>query len=201
MADSHTNETKENKKNTWKYLSIALMGILAIGLTLPQANAATDISQLTQQILNIVKSPSYGNQAIMNAINGLGSSTATGADVDNLDDKIDNLADKSGAFQIHRARLNNISENTDIVTCQSDQDFLLHITLRGGPTSNVDVYSSGQFVASLNHGTNDDTSYTIGGLAGETLTLQPVDDDAINVILGTVTLQTSVGATASCISS
>jgi hypothetical protein len=66
-------------------------------------------TDLSQQILTIVKSPIFGNQAIMNVINGLQDTAATGESVDSLQDGVDELSDKVddlseniGAFQIVR---------------------------------------------------------------------------------------------------
>ena len=44
------------KKNNWKILSFALAGFIVLGALVPQANAATDISQIIQKIYNIVAS-------------------------------------------------------------------------------------------------------------------------------------------------
>ena len=63
-----------NKK--WGLLSFALVGAILAGAMLPQANAAADISQVIQKIFNIVSSPDYGNQAIMNAVGGGASQTS-----------------------------------------------------------------------------------------------------------------------------
>jgi hypothetical protein len=60
----------------WKYATFAALGVLALIIATPTANAATDNTQLVQQILNIVKSPVFGNQAIMNAIGNGASQTS-----------------------------------------------------------------------------------------------------------------------------
>ena len=59
-----------------KYMTFALLGTVLLGAIVPQANATSDISQLTQQILNIVKSTVYGNQAIKNAVDTKASQTS-----------------------------------------------------------------------------------------------------------------------------
>jgi len=45
----------EFQNNKWKLLSFGLIGIIALGAILPTATAASDTTQLTQQILNTVK--------------------------------------------------------------------------------------------------------------------------------------------------
>lgn len=77
----------EISKRKWKYLSFALMGTILVGVTMQQANAATDISQLPQQILNIVKSSVYGNEAIKNQVDTKASQTS----VDTANSKLDSL--------------------------------------------------------------------------------------------------------------
>jgi hypothetical protein len=68
--------TKSFFQNKWKILTFALVGVILLGAIIPQANAATDISQIIQKIYNIVSSADYGNQAIKNAI-GNGASQAS----------------------------------------------------------------------------------------------------------------------------
>jgi uncharacterized protein YjbI with pentapeptide repeats len=75
-------------QNKWKFMTFGLLGFILLGAILPQANAATDISQLTQQILNIVKSTVYGNQAIKTAVDTKASQTS-----------VDNLANLAGGIK------------------------------------------------------------------------------------------------------
>ena len=77
----------EISNRKWKYLSFALMGTILMGVIMQQANAASDIAQLTQQILNIVKNSVYGNESIKNAVDA----KASQASVDTANSKLDTL--------------------------------------------------------------------------------------------------------------
>ena len=155
--DSHFNETDEKKnydnkkrnRSPWMYLPIALMGILAVGLTAPAASATTDITQLTQQILNIVKSTDYGNQAIMNAVKALQGSSATSSSITSLQSEVDAIKTKvdtlnsGGEFQIVNAYLSSDEHHRFI--CQSSSASVLYINVQG-PASDTTVVDSFELI-------------------------------------------------------
>jgi hypothetical protein len=204
---------KEISKKHWKFATIIMAVMLALMVTTPQANsAAADVSKLVQQVLNIVKSPEYGNQAIMNAITSLGGSAATGADVDTLqgtaddiEEKIDGLAENNGEFQIIRQFARYCGEDCsdfDFMVCNSDSDYLLYITGFGDTTSHIQILSQSGPVSPFLNDLPDQHSITVGGYAGQPISIVPIDEppnDSLNESPRVwVTLQTAAGATASC---
>ena len=69
-------------------------------MTTPQASAASsEISRLVQQILNIVKNGTYGNQAIKNAIDSLQGSV-NGIDLSNLDATVSSRASQASVIAL-----------------------------------------------------------------------------------------------------
>jgi hypothetical protein len=204
---------REISKKHWKFATIGIAVMLALIVTTPHANAAAvDVSKLVQQILNIVKSPEYGNQAIMNAITSLGGSAATGADVDTLqgtaddiEEKIDGLAENNGEFQIIRQFARSCGEDCfdfDFMVCTSDSDYLLYITGYGDTTSYIQIVPAFGPVAPFLNDLPDQHSITVGGYAGQPISIVPIDeppnDPSDESPMVWVTLQTAVGATASC---
>lgn len=136
----------------------------------------------------------------MNAINGLGSSTATGEDIDNLEEKIDDLAENNGAFQIIRAPVLFANEEgvNDEIRCVSDHDYKLYVSVTGSGDSSVDRI---EFSSATYHSTHfrdlPFSSFVIGGLAGELMTMTAMVFGDSNGIIGEVVLETADGATAS----
>ena len=196
-----------SKERSWKYATIGLAAVLVVSMTIPGASAAPDVAKLVQQILDIVKNPTYGNQAIKNAITGLQGSAATEDSVDDLqtsinalETKVDGLAGSAGEFQIIRAYANSCGDDcsiVDFISCTSDSDYLLHVYASGGENDYVTIGSSLLGLYNLNYG----ESATVGGFAGQGIAIVPVDilDDSGNPFPAVqVTLQTSVDAAASC---
>ena len=111
-------------QNKWKYATIAVLGVLAIVITTPQATGATDNTQLVQQILNVVKSPIYGNQAIMNAINGLSGSTASvSTDIGEVSDDIANLETRLNTGNFSQIQVVTVSRESTINQGQAFDEF------------------------------------------------------------------------------
>lgn len=163
-----------NIRDAWKYSTLGLLAVLAVGFSFPQAFA------------HVTNSTAHMLQHIYEIVTGINTK------VDQIKAKTDNLptdpasqsALEATAFtQIQTERLNVNSR----VDCTSDEDFLIHYLGSGDAT-----VSHGEGGIAFNG--DPDTalrSFTIGSSAGETITIE-------ERTFAFVTLQTTEGATASC---
>ena len=88
------------------------------------------------------------------------------------------------------------------MVCNSDSDYLLHITGYGDTTSYIQIVPAFGPIAPFLNDLPDQHSITVGGYAGQPISIVPIDEppnDSLNESPRVwVTLQTAVGATASC---
>jgi hypothetical protein len=198
-------------QNKWKVMTFGLLGFILLGAILPQATAATDISQLTQQILSIVKSTTYGNQAIMNAITGLRGSSANATSVNNLQtsvndlkgnvtelsEKVDALADNSGAFtMLGGSSIQPFSGGGfhQSINCVSDHPYKLYVHIRDDSDNDDDKI----VINGFNYWGNADYDVVVGGRANQTISLNDFRDGETGAY-AIIYMETAQSATASCL--
>jgi len=84
----------EFSKDKWKFMTFGLLGVILLGAIIPQANAATDISQVVQKIYDIVKdiqTKTNGAQSTLTNLDVKVSTRANQTSVDSINSAIRNL--------------------------------------------------------------------------------------------------------------
>lgn len=200
----------------WKYLSIALMGILATGFLVPQAYAhvTSNIQHNLEHVVNFLTGLDTKVTAIKaktdTNLDATVSSRATQTSVDGLqttantiNTKIDNLPSSSGSseFKTIRTLIHTNVESEDRMTCTSDSDYMIYATVAEGLGSSDEndilQYSDGA-TFSAGYVIVQSGTFTFSGVAGENAIVALIH----NVPFGStalVTLQTAAGATANCV--
>ena len=181
-----------SQRNKWKYATIGLAAILALVLTTPQASAhvTTNLAHNVQHILDEIAS-------LRSDVDSLAGDAATGADVEGLEGKIDDLAESNGGFQIIRESITTFDEGQDTATCASDSDYMLHVSAGGADSHNLRFFSGDTLIRSINI-SGTERYIEVGGSAGETLTVVVLEvQDMDGFANAVVTLETAEGATAS----
>jgi hypothetical protein len=206
--------------NKWKYLSFALIGILAAGSTVsfvPQ-QASAHITTNVQHMLEHIYAFVDGIEAKTNnlpadpASNTVVNTRASQTSVNTLQTtanaikaKTDGLSTGGGGsdFQIIRSEINSADSNQDSVVCTSNSDFMIYVSASevGGSDGNelVSVSDNVNFVYDymlINH-----ESYVFSAKAGENYDVglsHAIATTQDKFSQATVTLQTAEGATASC---
>ena len=203
----------------WKFLSIGLMGFLALvalpATVVPQTEAASESTNLVQQILNIVKD-------IQTKVNGLsgasGPLSTLQSDVSTIKTKTDELpTDTNATLTNIQQTINDIDANTggagplnrmfmhrfdfgtsdsDSRTCASTGPYLLFVNAEGADASLI-ISPIG-----FTQGLHTQPSTVVVGAAGNTNTVvqvnvgSQVNPNAYAEIL--ITMQTTEGAVVSC---
>ena len=181
MSSSTITELKR-----WKYLSFALIGILAAGsvtASVPQASAhvTTNVQHMLEHIYNFV---------------------------DGIEAKTNNLpADPASQSAVEKAiptQIINESIRADLpvrdeVTCTSSSDFVVHVS------SSRALEAEGGFLRVSIAGVTDDSIYPVAD--SNTLTFGADADIPVTIeaeatspafLFAVITMQTAQGATASC---
>jgi hypothetical protein len=174
MANSQLYEKR------WKYLSIGLMAILALGFSFPQAFA------------HVTTDMKHGLEHVIALLNGINTK------VTDIQQKVTALSDGSGSgFKIEKTRWETGTVgHRELVT--SDKDYLLHVcaetTGTGAGVSVLDPSDLFIFIHFSPAFENDDCA-TVGAKGGEVLEVSSgagLDDRSLSV---TVAVETSPTAT------
>jgi hypothetical protein len=179
MATSHSYEKK------WKYVSIGLMAVLAVGFSFPQAFA------------HITSDMKHGVEHVIALLNAIKAKT------DNLpsDPASQSAVEKAIPTQVVTAFVASNEEISDTVTCTSSSDFIVHVSAsRGAPPEGgfIQVSVTDLLSGHIYH-IPDSNTLTFGADAGDSVTIDAGGSSGF--VFAAVTMQTAEGATASCIQS
>ena len=117
-------------KKKWKFATIGLAAVLAVILTTPQAAAhvTTSLPHNVQHILDAIAN-------MQSDIDSLSGNTATGTDIETLQDSVDDLEDKIDALSKKTLEtkiagawhLATTAHGVGLLICNSDRDYKLYI--------------------------------------------------------------------------
>jgi hypothetical protein len=184
MANSHFSEKK------WKYVSIGLMAVLAVGFSFPQAFA------------HVTSDMKHGVEHVIALLNNIDTKvTAIKAKTDNLptDPASQSAVEKSIPTQIINEIIRADLPVRDEVTCTSSSNFVVHVS------SSRALEAEGGFLRVSIAGVIDDSIYPVAD--SNTLTFGADPDIPVTIeaeatspafLFAVVTMQTAEGATASC---
>ena len=213
---------------SWKYLSFALIGILAAGSTvsfLPQASAhiTTNVQHMLEHIFSFVDGieaktnnlpADPASNTVVNSRASQTSVTALQTTVNSVKAKTDVLpGDIASQSATNNAMFNKVVgmrlvSNFDI-TCNSNKDFIVHIALDGhsqpdlGTTNSMIIYrlpdSDPNTAETLAFYNNLNTWTTLTvGARGDQQITIRTSTNTDATMDGLITLQTTQGAVASC---
>ena len=200
----------EFRKNKWKYSTIGLMAILAIGFSFPDAFAAASLDSVSSIVKDIqakVNSSLFGLSVINTAVDTKASQAslnALQADMNDVQTKVTGLSSADGSgFKTIKTFFGSASPTANSVQCTSDSNYMLFVSVteRGPSDGNEILGYSDTITYAYEFPFVNQASFTFSGepdeisdvvLSNAIGTTQTTDS------FGTVTLQTAPEAVASC---
>ena len=185
----------------WKYLTVGVLAILAVGFSIPQASA--HITNGTQHML----------QHIYNFVDGIEAKTenlptdpADQSEVESAisraEGNINTHTDDAMFTQVITKRINSFDSDQDVVECTSDQAYVISVNLfanGAGGSVLLSFNPAVDGVASTFRPISQDTFFSMPREAdGETTVTAFDNDQEFDYLSGFVSIQTAAGATASC---
>ena len=201
--------TDHSVNRTWKYLSFALIGILAAGSTvgfIPQASAhiTTNVQHMLEHIYSFVDGieAKTNNLPADPASNTVVNTRASQTSVNTLQTSVSQT--KNAAFtQVITEGFHTDVQGTVVITCTSNADFLVDFAIvEANPNAQISlsVSNAGDFSHNILEGDSMRT-LTVGSSAGETIEARAFPSDPQGKVSGFVTMRTAEGAVASCVPS
>lgn len=195
-------------KNTWKYLSFTLMGILAtgsVGLLIPQASAhiTNNTGHMLQHIYNFVDTLEASVATLQTTANDIKAKTdAIPSDIASSADITDAKTELEGAMfsNIETGLILSTESNKDAMNCTSNADFLMHASVDPSGTALLDVKFEEEDgdTTGFAYQVSESGSLTLGQEAGRFLWVKAISGVGFDNVQAYVTAQSTEGSDLSC---
>ena len=194
----------EFRNNKWKYSTIGLLAVLAVGFSFPQAFAhvTNNLSHNVEHVLAAVAALQASVDSVQTDVNSIQS------DVTDMKNSIP--SDPADQSEVEEAMFSNMEtglimstfSNNDEINCTSDDDFLIHASV--DPTGTITTILEIEYEEE-NGGTNSfayevsgPLSLTFGQEAGRFFKLNAVSGGLGGGSQAYVTAQSTQGSELSC---